>query len=189
MKPVPNPTPALLPLERFRSYLDVLARVQLGPRLRAKLTRSDVVQETLLEAHKAADRFRGSSPREQAAWLRRILLDRIANAQRRFQYQKRDMGRERSLEECLEHSAERLEVFLAASGVSPSEHAVHGEELLRLAEALAALPDEQKEALLFRYCEELSLDVIGERLGVSRNTIARRLREGLSTLKKRLEGE
>jgi RNA polymerase sigma-70 factor, ECF subfamily len=188
MQPVPRLQTALKPLERFRSYLEVLARVQVGQRLAAKVSPSDIVQDTLLEAHRAAGRFRGTSQREQAAWLRRILLDRIANAHRRFHYPKRDLGRERSLEESLERSAERLEQMLSAPGPSPSQQAARAEELLRLVEALAALPEELQAALLLRYCEDLSLDGIGERLGVSRNTAARRLREGLAALKKSLEG-
>jgi RNA polymerase sigma-70 factor (ECF subfamily) len=51
--------PALL--ERYREYLQLLARLQLEPRFRRKLGASDIVQETLLKATRNLSQFRGAS--------------------------------------------------------------------------------------------------------------------------------
>src|SRR5262249_47207336 len=84
-------------LEPLRGYLLLLARVRLDARLRGRLDASDVVQQTLLEAHRDGADFRGGTDAERAAWLRQILARNLANAARDHGRGKRDVGRERSL--------------------------------------------------------------------------------------------
>src|SRR5580704_16305629 len=71
-------------LERYRRYLSLLARVQIGQRLQGKVDASDLVQETFLEAHRNFDRFRGGSEGEFVAWLRQILAGNLADLLRRY---------------------------------------------------------------------------------------------------------
>src|SRR5712692_1344888 len=71
-------------LEIYRSYLKVLARLQIGRRLRGKVDDSDLVQETFLEAHRNFPQFRGTSEAELVAWLRKILAVRLARLVRRY---------------------------------------------------------------------------------------------------------
>src|ERR1700738_1008847 len=101
-------------LESFRSYLRLLAGLQLDPRLRAKLDPSDLVQQTLLQAYQGLPQFRGQSEAELAAWLRQILDRHLANATRDLGRTKRDVARERSLEGTLAESSARLEAWLTA---------------------------------------------------------------------------
>ena len=178
------------PLEvaRFRSYLLVLARMQLTPQLRRKLDPSDVVQQTLLEAHEDRASCRATTLREQAGWMRKILAHNLANLVRDYRREKRDIGREREWEASIDGSAVRLEKWLAAEQPSPSQNAEKDEERLHLADALAALCEEEQEVLLLRHCEGKTLAEIGERLGVSRHTSARRLRRGIETLRGTLRG-
>src|SRR5947209_3169369 len=136
-----------LPLERFRSYLRLLALLHLDPRLRGKVDPSDLVQQTLLQAHRARDSFRGQSQAELAGWLRQILARTLAHAVRDLTRGKRDVARERSLEEALERSSLRLKTWLADEQSSPVEQAQRNEQVLRLAEALESLPEAQREAV------------------------------------------
>src|SRR5438034_439810 len=85
-------------LEKYREYLRVLARLHLDPRLQAKLDPSDVVQQTLLEAFRDWDQFRGEDAAQRAAWLRKILARNLANLVRDLKRDKRDVDRERSLQ-------------------------------------------------------------------------------------------
>src|SRR5688572_4269266 len=76
-------------LEQHRAYLMLLARLGLDARLRAKVDPCDVVQQTLLEAHRSAQNFRGGGP-QLTAWLRSILACQIARAARDLRRGKRD---------------------------------------------------------------------------------------------------
>ena len=151
-------------LERFRHYLLLLARLQLGRQAQGKLAPSDVVQQTLLEAHRKREQFRGTTDAERAAWLRQMLAFNLADALRHLGRGKRDVARERSLEQELEQSSIRLGSWLAAEQSSPSEHAVRHEEAVRVAGALVRLPETTREAVMLRYYEGLSLDEISARL-------------------------
>jgi RNA polymerase sigma-70 factor (ECF subfamily) len=177
----------VVPLERFRDYLRLLARLQLDARLQAKLDASDLVQQTLLRAHQALGQFRGRTAAEQAAWLRQILANTLANAVRDFARGKRDLALERSLEASLTDSSARLEAWLVAPDSSPGERAERNEQLLRVAEELSRLPDDQREALLLRHCQGLPLAEIAEHMGRTRAAVASLLRRGLQQLRGHLD--
>src|SRR5438445_8766187 len=85
--------------DRYRHYLKVLADVQLGRHLRTKCEASDLVQQTLLEAHRDFARFTGKHEGELLAWLRRILANNLYNEARYHAAQQRAAAREVSLEQ------------------------------------------------------------------------------------------
>src|SRR5262249_55576989 len=120
------------PLEEYQETLLLLARSQLGPRLRSKLDAADLVQQTLLKAHARRDQFRGQSEPELAAWLRKILARTLLDASRKYDTETRAVDLERSLEEALGSSAAQLDAWLAADQSTPSQQAQRKEQLLRL---------------------------------------------------------
>ena len=173
-------------LERYRNYLRLLARLQLDSRLRGKLDPSDLVQQTLLQAHEMREQFRGTTEAEYAAWLRQILVRTMSNAARDLGRLKRDVGRERSLEAAIEESSVRLEAWLASEQSSPSAVAERNEQLLRLAEALEQLPEAQREAVELHHLRGLSLAELAGQLGRSEGAVAGLLHRGIKNLRKLL---
>jgi RNA polymerase sigma-70 factor (ECF subfamily) len=172
--------------ERFRAYLRLLAEARLRRADWPGIDPSDVVQQTLLDAHKDRGRFRGSTDAEWLAWLRRLLACNLADAARILGRAKRDAARVRSLEEALEESSARLELWLAAEQSSPSERAERNEAVLRLAEALARLPEPNRRALVLRHCQGMSLAEISAELGRTPQAVAGLLKRGLAELRELL---
>lgn len=155
----------------------------MGARVRGKVDASDVVQQTLMQAHRAMGEFRGRTGAEMGAWLRQILARNLAHAARDLGRGKRDVRRERSLEAELEESSARLGAWLAAEQSSPSERAERNEELLRLAEALEGLPEGQREAVELHYLQGRSVAEIAEEIGRSTSAVAGLLHRGLRQLR------
>jgi RNA polymerase sigma-70 factor (ECF subfamily) len=174
-------------LEQFSDYLQLLARLHLDRRLRAKLDPSDIVQQTLLEAHQARDRPAGDDPAQVAAWLRQILVRNLANAVRDFGRARRDVARERSLDEAVRASSAQLAACLAAEQSSPSEQAMDNEQALRLAQALATLRQAQREVVELRHLQGWSLADIARHLGRSPSAVAGLLHRGLKQLREHLQ--
>lgn len=174
-------------LEQFRGYLYMLARLQIGPRLQAKLDASDAVQQTLVQAVAGLDQFRGASDAQTAAWLRQILARYLANFARDHRRQKRDVTRERSLKVALDQSASRLEMFLAADQSSPSQKAQRNEQMVRVAGALASLSEAQREAIVLHHLEDRTLVEVGRQLDRTPAAVAGLIKRGLRTLRLELQ--
>jgi RNA polymerase sigma-70 factor (ECF subfamily) len=176
-------------LEAYRSYLTLLARMELGRRLQGKVDPSDLVQEAFLEAHRDFAHFQGQTEGELRAWLRRVLATSIADQLRRYHgTQRRDPRLERQLGAALYASSEALERGLEGRGSSPSARAERREESLRLAGALEQLPAEYRDVLTLRHFRGLTFAEIGRRLGKSLDGVKNVWLRGLARLR-RLLGE
>jgi RNA polymerase sigma-70 factor (ECF subfamily) len=150
-------------LENFRGYLLLVADRELDPELRAKGGGSDLVQETFLEAQRDFAQFRGASVEEFRAWLRRLLLNNVANFTRQYRRRaKRDVGREIPLE--AGGSSHERGAGLAANTVSPSGAVLALEQAEALARALERLPADYRQVLAYRHDEQLTFEEIGQRM-------------------------
>jgi RNA polymerase sigma-70 factor, ECF subfamily len=173
-------------MTRARGYLRVLARVGLDPRLRSKVDESDVVQQSLLEAHRDWDQSRGTTDVECFAWLRQILARNLSNLLRDYTRARRDVTREWRPDPAAEVSSVRLERWVAVDQTTPGTAAVREEDAVRVALALAQLPDHQREAVILRHWHGYSVAEIAAQLNTTPDAVTGLLYRGLKALRIRL---
>ena len=174
--------------ERYRDLLCMLARqVQLSPRLRRRFDASDLVQETLLKATENLEQFRGGTEAELVKWLEEIMQNALADAIRRARAQKRDVAREDALAVVVNDSSVRLRNWLVAPDSSPSQRAQREEQLLRVAAALAKLPEDQRDVVILRDSLDTPIRAIAEQLGRTEKAIAGLLLRGRRKLRDLLQ--
>jgi RNA polymerase sigma-70 factor (ECF subfamily) len=175
-------------LAEHQGYLLAIARLHLPPDLQVKEGASDLVQETLLNAHEHFDQFRGGTEVELRAWLRRIFLNKLADLRKRYRPGgKRDP---------------RLEVPLAGEGssgdpagavpdgaTSPSGRAMAAEQERAVQQALGRLPPDYRAALLLRIWEGLPFEEVGRALGLSPNAAEKLYARAVRRARRELEGQ
>src|SRR5579883_54585 len=158
-------------LELYRNYLRLMARSLIGRPLRVLLDASDLVQETFLKAHREFHQFAGSTEPELVAWLRKILVNTLANQAKHHTAQGRDYRRQQSLEALLDRSSLAVQRALARPISSPSAQAVRREQAVLLADALEHLPAHYREVFILRNLEHLPFPTIAQRMGRSLDAV------------------
>jgi RNA polymerase sigma-70 factor, ECF subfamily len=170
-------------LERYRPYLELLARLQFDRRFQAKLDTSDIVQQTMLQAYRGLPEHRGGNSGQLAAWLRQILARTMTHVVRDLQRDKRDIRKEQRLQVGIDQSSVRLENWLAAEQPTPSDHVQRNELLLELAAAMEKLPNDQREAIELHYWQGWKLAEIATQLDRSVPAVGGLLQRGLKNLR------
>jgi RNA polymerase sigma-70 factor (ECF subfamily) len=167
-------------LDSCRQYLLLVANQGLYAPLQAKVGPSDLVQDTFLKAHRQFETFAGTTEAELLAWLRRILLNNVANATRSFLGTAgRDLDRE--VEE--KSGSERM----AAAGDTPSARLVGQEQDEALERAIDKLPENYRQVIRWQLDEGLSYEEMGRRLGRSPEAVRKLSNRAVERLAKILE--
>jgi len=135
-------------LDDHQSYLLLIANDELACNGHAGVTPSDVVQWTHLEACRDFHAFQGSSPGEFRAWLRRILLNNVADHDRR-------------------NFRATIPLYGDVTGddPSPSSQVAANELGYRLFGFIQRLPHDERRVVEMRYFEGKSYADIGAVIG------------------------
>lgn len=173
--------------EQCRSYLRLLAELQIDAQLQGKVDLSGVIQQTMLDANNA-----GNVPGDSAArlaWLRRVLANNLTDEVRKAGRGRRDARREVSIDAAIELSSCRLMAFLDAEQPTPSRIVEASEQAVELARALDRLPEAQRQALVLQHWHGWTLQQIAEHMGKTRVAVAGLLKRGLQQLRQAMRAE
>jgi RNA polymerase sigma-70 factor (ECF subfamily) len=173
-------------LEACRGYLLTIAGKELDADLRAKGGASDLVQETFLKAQRHFDAFAGDTEAELLAWLRRLLLNNLADFTRQYRVAgKRQVSREIALRGG--DSSEAGTVEPSADTETPSGEAVANEQAAAVAQAMARLPEDYRRVLALRYEDGKSFEEIGALMERSGNAIRKLWLRAVERLQQELD--
>jgi RNA polymerase sigma-70 factor (ECF subfamily) len=183
-------------LRKYFRYLNSLSHGHLDDRIENRVSASDIVQETLLEAHRDFSKFSGTSIEEFTGWLRRILFNNLATAiEKHVLADKRDVRKQRSLDQAVgdaDHSKARLARYLQQDVTSPSTPMQRDESLDQLSFAINQLPPEYQQVIRMRHFDDLSFSQIAEKLDRNSGAVrmmwvraVEKLRLGMSRLEDR----
>ena len=159
-------------LARHRPFLRQLVELRLDPRLRARVDPSDVVQEAQLDAFRRLADYLRRRPMPFRLWLRKTAQERLLKVQRQhLEAAGRAVGREVPLPD---RSSLVLAQQLLAGGSTPSRRLEQAERARRVGQAVARLPEADRDVLLMRNVEGLSNPEIGYLLGLDPGAVSKR---------------
>ncbi len=173
-----------------RNYLAIVARAEVESWLQAKVDASDLVQQTMLDAHRGLANFRGATEAEWLGWLRQILSHNAADFVRHYGATAKRQVRQEvrlGLADSGNHwPASAASAEPAAPDETPSKLLARHETELELADAIAALSSDHQEVIVLRNLERLPFDEVARRMGRSRPAVQMLWMRAVENLQKKL---
>ena len=176
-------------MDRHRDRLRRMIEVRLDPRVAPRVDPSDIVQETLLTAHQRLNDYLATQSVSFYVWLRQLATSRLIDLHRHHvRTQRRSVAREQrwSPTSLSDDSAMCLISQLPGAEASPSEQILRQELLRRVRYAMEQLAPTDREILIMRHLEELSVRHVAEVLDISEGTVKSRHFRALAKLQRLL---
>lgn len=168
---------------RDYDLLAVFARRLVPPSLRHRFRESDLVQDTLMIAHKKRDELAHLDPtargRVLVGILRNVARDRVRAAHRH----QRDARREERQCRFTEEVGVGIERALTDPGPDPASEAARLEQLRAVAAAVAGLRDDQREAFELHFFDGLSHAQVAARTGLTDGQVKHALRAAVAAVR------
>jgi RNA polymerase sigma-70 factor (ECF subfamily) len=165
---------------RYRDYLRNVVAMRIDPKLRPRVDPSDVVQETQAEAFRRLGDYLERQPMPFRIWLRKTACERLLKLRaRHVEAARRSLRREVALPD---RSSLLLAQQLFAAGSTPSQQASRREIARQVNQAMAHLPESDREILLMRHFEGLSYEEISAALEITAATARKRYGRALLRL-------
>jgi RNA polymerase sigma-70 factor, ECF subfamily len=168
-------------LEMHRDRLRAMIALRLDRRLSARVDPSDVLQETMIQAHQKLPDYLRTQPIPFYPWLRRIAWENIVHLHRQhILAQARAVTREEQFDVALpDQSAVQLAERLIGKGSSATRKMMQKELKARVQAALAQLDARDREVLVLRFLEQLSIEEAAVVLELSEEAVKSRQRRAL----------
>ena len=173
-------------LDRHRDRLRRMLAVHMDPRLNARVDPSDIIQEALLQASRKLEEYLHARPLPFYPWLRRIAWEQLMMLHRRhLGAHKRTALREAAKPDEVLHDKSMTDLAeqLSATMTSPSSRMVRDELRHRVRAALVKLPQPERDVLVLRYLEQLTVKEIAAALGITEAAAGKRHFRGLEHLR------
>jgi len=172
-------------LERHRERLRNLIAMRLDKRIAARLDPSDVVQESLAEADRRLAEFLDKRPMPFYLWLRELTLQRLVDLRRwHVTTQKRSVRREEArLAFLSDASVRELAARVVDPNSGPGSRLERKQAVQRVQYALLELSEADREVLVLRHLEQLSVKDIATVLKITPGAVKLRHVRALQRLR------
>ena len=149
---------------RYHGFVLDTARRRLGPKLRRKEEADDLTQTTFREATRDFGQYEYRGESSLLAWLVQILQNKIRDKAEYYSATKRDVSRERTVEDQLSDAEDVHRYDPPSADLSVTQSVARDEEFKILRDTLEELSPDHRKAITLVFFQGLSLREAGKQM-------------------------